>query len=123
MEDRRKTTAAKSGPIDLLTKLTGGASKRTPAVPPTTAIGTPQQQQQQQQSSQPDGERRPLKTHPLTPPDYLVPSDVLIDDFIELPVSKSEQGRIHSLSFFPPPPRRGWVVTSGAAVFVWLPTN
>ena len=92
MEDRKKSAPAKSGPIDLLKNLTSSASKEKRS---TAAAGS-NPSPQTSSSNAGDNDRRPLQTYPLSPPDYLIAPEILMESFVELPV-------LFSLSSPPPP--------------------
>jgi len=85
MDDRRKAMAGKSGPIDLLKNLTSSASKEkrsggftgnASSSPQTPGMSNPNR----------DNDRRPLQTFPLSPPDYAIAPEILMESFVEMPV-------------------------------------
>ena len=85
MEDRRKPAAGKSGPIDLLKNLTSSASKdkRSGGVTGTSSLAPPSAEVENL-----DNDRRPLQTFPLSPPDYVIAPEILMESFVEMPVTK-----------------------------------
>jgi len=87
-EDRRKAAAGKSGPIDLLKNLTSSASKEKRSGGGGVAGSSTSAATHSVATSnfERDSDRRPLQTFPLSPPDYAIAPEILMDSFVEMPV-------------------------------------